>query len=268
MPTINHAEENSALGLIRNVRALGIDVPEAVAAEAKLYNDTRQEESHAADELRDASANLSTVPLGEFDAAKAELVSASSRLFAIHNGLGDALLNVVGERLLKAVYHATDGWEAQAVARFNSVVDEFGLNECAGDLPNLGDKYSPGVLNIGRAQGDAVQRWRDAAEQLHPLWNVYTTIARLEGHEIGKVTADTRSAGLLLACRLGHPGTFRAADAAATTFVSVSEGTDAAKRWGPLMPFVAPVLHGYELHLHTSAEAAAIRLEIQPGAAA
>ncbi|MDQ2626960.1 MAG: hypothetical protein M3Y90_08155 [Actinomycetota bacterium] len=266
MPTINHAEENSALGLVRKVRDLGIAVPEAVNAEAKLYQDTRQEESRAGEALRDASAKLATVSLDEFDAAKQELVSASNRLFAVHNGLGDALLNVAGERLLKAVYSATADWEAEAVARFNSIVDEFGLNEVAGDLPNLADVHNSGVLSLGRAQGEAVERWRNAADRLHPLWSAYTTIARLEGHDIGRVTADSRSSGLVLACRLGHPGTLGVADAAATTFVSVSEGTDSAKRWGPLMPFVVPVLRGYELHLHTSDEAAAIRLEIQPGA--
>lgn len=263
---IHHAEQNSAIQLIAKVRELGITVPKPVADEAKLYQDTRQEESRAGDALRDASANLARVPLAEFEAAKAELVLASGRLFAVTNGLGDALLTVAGERLLKAVYHATADWEAETVARFNSIVDEFGLNEVAGDLPDLTDVHNSGVLSLGRAQGEAVERWRNAAEQLHPLWNVYTTIARLEGHDIGKVTADTRSAGLLLACRLGHPGRLGVADAAATTFVSVSEGTDSAKRWGPLMPFAVPALHGYELHLHTSAEAAAIRLEIQPAA--
>jgi|GEM_PF-4976749 len=263
---IHHEEQNSALQLIRKVRELGIDVPEAVNSESKMYRDTQREESRAGEALRDASSKLATVALSEFDAAKAELVSASNRLFAVHNGLGDALLNVAGERLLKAVYSATADWEAEAVARFNSIVDEFGLNEVAGDLPNLGDKYGPGVLSMGRAQGEAVERWRNAAEQLRPLWGIYVRIAVLEGHEIGKVTADTRSAGLVLACRLGHPGTLGVADAAATTFVSISSGTDAAKRWGPLAPFVVPALHGYELHLHTSSEAAEIRLAIQPAA--
>lgn len=265
---IHHDEQNAALQLIRKVRDIGIDVPKPVAAEATLYRNTQREESRAGEALRDASSKLATVALSEFDAAKAELVSASNRLFAVHSGLGDALLNVAGERLLRAVYHATPDWEAEAVARFNSIVDEFGLNEVAGDLPNLADVHNSGVLSLGRAQGEAVQRWRDAAERLHPLWIVYTTVARLEGHDIGRVTADTRSAGLVLACRLGHPGTFGVADAAATTFVSVSEGTDSAKRWGPLVPFVVPALHGYELRLHTSSEAAEIRLAIQPGAAA
>ena len=93
---IHHDEQNSALQLIRKVRELGIDVPKPVAAEATLYRDTQREESRAGEALRDASSKLATVALSEFDAAKAELVSASNRLFAVHSGLGDALLNVAG----------------------------------------------------------------------------------------------------------------------------------------------------------------------------
>lgn len=266
MPPINHAEQNSALQLVRHIRELGIDVPKHVAAEANLYAETRQEGTRANDALRDASLNLATVPLDEFDAAKAELVAASNTAWAVHNGLGDALLDVAGQRLMRAVYGATRGWEAAAVALFNGVVDEFGLNDVAGDLPDLSDVLNSGVLSLGKAQGEAVERWRNASERLHPLWDVYATIARLEGHEIGRVTVDTKASGLVTACRLGHPGTFGAAEGAATTFVSVSAGTDAAKRWGPLMPFVIPALHGYALHLNTSDEAAAIRLEIQAAA--
>ena len=149
----------------------------------------------------------------------------------------------------------------------NSIVAENGLNEIAKHLPDFADRHNSGVLSLSRAQGDAVQRWRDAAEQIDPLWRVYVAIATLEGHDdTGRVTADTRSAGLRFACRLGNPGTFSTADAAATTLVSASEGTDAAKRWGPLLPFAVPAIHGYALNFHTSADAAAIRLAIQPAA--
>jgi len=262
------SDENSTLQLIQSVRQLGIEIPKSVEDERSLYRETKQEAAAASAALQSASAKLSTVSVADFAAAKDELITASGRAFAIDNGLGDALLNVVGQRLIRAAYGALSDWEAEAVKIFNSIVREFRLNEVAGDLPDLADRNNSSVLRLGRTQGEAVQQWRDAAELLHPVWDVYSRIAQIEGHEMTGVTADNRSTGLMLACRLGNPGQFSVADCVATTFVSIGVGADSVRSWGPLMPFVVPAIHDYPLRLNTSGQAAAIRASIQPGLAA
>lgn len=262
------SDENSTLQLIQSVRQLGIEIPKPVEDERALYRETKQEAAAASAALQSASAGLGTVSVADFAAAKDELITASGRAFAIDNGLGDALLNVVGQRLIRATYGALADWESEAVKLFNAIVSEYRLNEVAGDLPDLADQNNSTVLRLGRAQGEAVQQWRDAAEKLYPVWDVYSRIAQIEGHEMTGVTADSRSTGLMLACRLGNPGRFSVADGVATTFVSIGVGADSVRPWGPLMPFVVPAIHRYELHLSTSDRAAAIRASIQPGVAA
>jgi hypothetical protein len=101
---------------------------------------------------------------------------------------------------------------------------------------------------------------------LHPLWSAYRKLARFHGYSLGPVDAGDRSTNLFTACVLGDPGSFGAADAAATTLASIAFGGDSVMAYAPIAPFVLPALIGYELRLSTLAGAAAIRQRIQPAA--
>ena len=68
---------------------------------------------------------------------------------------------------------------------------------------------------------------------------------------------------LSTSCVLGDPGSFGAADAAATRLAAISFGGDSVKAYAPIAPFVVPALVGYRLHLSTLDDAAAIRLRVQ-----
>ncbi|KKB97829.1 hypothetical protein [Mycolicibacter arupensis] len=269
MFTLNHQQENTAVQLVRKVRALGIEVPKQVAAEAKLYQEVRREDDIANRAMQTAASRLTTVPLAEFDSAKTEFITTAATAYVTTNGASAALADAVGRRLTSAVDRVIHQWENSVVELFNATVAEFDLNGVAGDLPDLSDKFNNGVFDLGRAQGEAVQRWRDAAERLHPLWQIVKALVVWNGEDDPEdVTADAPSTGLLTACRFGNPGSMSTAGTVATMLVGANLGTDAAKRWGPLMPFVLAPLNGYELHLNTSSQAAATRASIQPGVAA
>lgn len=150
------------------------------------------------------------------------------------------------------------------VERFNEVVDHFELNEVARDLPNFGDPKSVNILSLGRQQGHAVDRWGTAtADHLRPLWSAYQRLAAFHGHLLGPLDDSDRSTNLTTSCVLGDPGSFGAADAAATRLAAISFGGDSVKAYAPIAPFVVPALVGYRLHLSTLDDAAAIRLRVQ-----
>ena len=150
------------------------------------------------------------------------------------------------------------------VERFNEVVDHFELNEVARDLPNFGDLKSVNILSLGRQQGHAVDRWRTAtADHLRPLWSAYQKLAAFHGHLLGPLDDSDRSTNLTTSCVLGDPGSFGAADAAATRLAAISFGGDSVKAYAPIAPFVVPAMVGYQLHLSTLDDAAAIRRRVQ-----
>ncbi|ULP48922.1 hypothetical protein [Mycolicibacter virginiensis] len=271
MFTLNHAQENTAVQLVRKVRALGIDVPEQVAAEAKLYQQIRREDEHVNRAMQAAALRLTNVPLAEFDSAKTEFITSAATAYVTTNGASAALADAVGRRLTSAVDRVIHQWEKSVVELFNATVAEFDLNGVADNLPNLGDKFNNSVLSFGQAEGAAVQAWKDATDRLRPIWDVYCSIAVWDGYDApDNVTVDTQSLGLLTACRLGRPTSFNAAGGVAVWLVSVNSNTDNAKRWGQLATFIAPVKYGgYPLHLHTNAEAVAISASLRrPSAAA
>ncbi|OMC07548.1 hypothetical protein A5735_02630 [Mycolicibacter heraklionensis] len=269
MYTLNHAQENTAVQLVRKVRALGIEVPKQVAAEAKLYQEVRREDDIANRAMQTAASRLTTVPLAEFDSAKTEFITTAATAYVTTNGASAALADAVGRRLTSAVDQVTHQWEKAAVELFNEVVAKFDLNGVAGDLPDLSDRFNNSVLSFGQAEGAAVQAWKDAADRLHPIWDVYNAIAVWDGYDApGYATSDAPSNGYLTACRLGSPGSFHTAECVAAQLVGATTGTDASRLWGPLMPFILAPLNGYELRLNTSGMAIAIRASIQPVAAA
>lgn len=258
-------EGNSLISIVNGVAGLGIDVPDRVHAEARLYQSLRPAQKTAETAHADALSRLRSAPLEEFDAAREELITSSLSLFAITSGVDRQVLEVSARRLQAVVYDAVGGWESEVVDRFNEVIDRYQLNEAAGYLPNLADPGSYNVLSLTEAQGRAVNAWVTAAAELRPLWHVYVHLARFNGHTIGPVSADDLSANLFTACVLGNPGTYGRADNAATIMASASFRSDATSRYGQLIPFVIPALSGYDLRLSTPDDASVIRRRIQPG---
>lgn len=259
-------EGNSLISIVNGVAGLGIDVPDRVHAEARLYQSLRPAQKTAETAHADALSRLRNVPIEEFDAARDDLIATSLSLFAIASGVDQQVLDVSARRLQAVVYDSVDGWETAVVERFNDVVDRYKLNEAAGHLPNFADPKSFNVLSLTETQGRAVSAWVAATAELGPLWRVYINLARFNGHTIGPASADDLSANLFTACVLGNPGTFGRADHAATIMASASFRSDATSKYGQLIPFVIPALSGYDLQLSTPDEASVIRRRIQPAA--
>lgn len=258
-------EGNALISIVNGVAGLGIDVPDQVHAEARLYQSLRPAQKSAETAHADALSRLRLAPLEEFDAAREDVITASLSLFAIASGVDRQVLEVSTRRLQAVVYDSIGDWETAVVDRFNGVVDRDELNSAAGYLPNLADPGSYNVLSLTEAQGRAVSAWVAATNELRPLWRVYTNLARFNGHTIGPAGADDLSANLFTACILGNPGTYGRADNAATIMASASFRSDATSRYGQLIPFVIPALSGYDLRLSTPDQASARRRQIQPG---
>lgn len=258
-------EGNALVTLVKGVTQLGIDVTEQVHAEARLHESLRSSRKTAETAHEEALYRLRTVPLDEFDSARQELVQASLSLFAVAQGVDRALLDASASRLQAVVFDSVAEWEIEVVDRFNEVVDRYELNDVAVHLPDFADPGSFDVLSLTANQGRAVDAWRDAADELRPLWRLYTNMARFNGHTLGPASANDLSANLFTACVLGDPGTFGRADGAAAKMAALSAGANAPRKYGQLMPFVIPALSGYDLRLSTPDEASVIRHRIQPG---
>lgn len=258
----------SNLRLLGRIRSVGIDVPPEVNAESKLYQDVRLKQTHLQRARSLAASNLLAVSTDEFDAAQAAFSEAvaKERTFTAIQG---ELLRMSEQRLSGAISRYAYTWEREVVNRFNQVVDEFDLNQAARNLPNLADTQNTTIMRIDREQGEAVQTWRNAVWRLHPLWEAYTHLAVWRGLEAPSVvTAETRSVGILTACRLGDPGSFETADGVTTSLVEAHARTQGVAGWDSLLPFIIPAIHGYPLHLNTNSDATRIRNRIQFGAAA
>jgi hypothetical protein len=263
---IDHSQIASLNGLVSLIRQLDIDIPLEVDREVKLNKDSQRTEK-AQRALDAAKSNLRTVAIDKFDEAATEVVDASLRLFAVSSGADALIADAAARRLETRIYDAVSGWEAEIVERFNQVVEDYRLNEVASDLPRFGDAASYNVLSLGASQGQAVELWRTAASALHPLWSGFTRLAKLNGRDIGPTNgADSVADGLFTGCCLGDPGTFGAAESAATVLAKIADGTDSVRATAPLQPFLVPQLAGYDLRLHTISQATVIRTRIQPAA--
>lgn len=256
----------SSLALVSTIRALDIEIPEAVTAEVKLYSDLKDARGLAQRDYDAAVSTLRSVEVDKFDAAKTDVVNASVQLFAITQGVDNILVKTVADRLANRVYDAAPGWESAVVERFNETVAHYELNDVAADLPDFSDPGSFNVLSLGERQGHAIARWRTAADYLNPLWSAYRKLAVSNGHELGPVDAGDRATNLFTACVIGDPGSLGTADAAATKLASIAVGGKSVKAYAAITPFVVPALVGYDLHLHTIGGAAVIRQQIQPAA--
>lgn len=264
-PTVvSHGEVTSLKAIVRDAANLGIDVPAAVADELELSRRlTEQDALKVQHDLQAAHAALQSAPVSKVDVALKALTDASLRSLAA-SALTDTLHGVALSRLRNAVYDELHSFEAQAVELFNAAVERHGLNEVAESLPDLTTVVSP--IDLSAPQAHAVQVWRDGVAELHPAFGLYRKIAQINGDDVGPGGADSVGTNLLLACRLGNPGRFAVADSAAVAFAAIGGGSDAARRYGQLAPFVVPAICGYELRLSTSDDALKIRRAIQPAA--
>lgn len=257
---------SSSSALVSTMRDLGIDIPEPVSAEAKRYKESLNVRKTAENDYNAAVFAMGQASVDDVEAAQNRLIDAAVRLRVIIDGVETALVRIAGQRLDNSVFDAVPDWEVQVVDRFNDIVDQFELNEVAGDLPNFADAGSYNVLSLGRSQGHAVERWRTASEILRPLWHAYTKLASIKGYSVGAHTADNLADNLFSACVLGDPNTFGRTESAAHELVKLALNVDSVKAYAPIAPFVVPALSGYDLRLSSIADAAAIRSRVQQAA--
>ena len=257
-------EGQAAASLVSIIRELNIEVPQAVTAAVQSYRESMKAREHAHREYDSAFSDLQFVELDKMDDARQRVVDAWVRLSATTE-VETAFTNAAGRRLNNEVFDTSAKWEAAVVERFNEIVHNYELNKVAADLPNFGDPKSFNVLSLTRQQGHAVDRWRTTvADYLGPLWSAYQRLAHFHGHEVGPVHDATGIAiNLFTACVLGDPGTWGRALAAAGTLTKVAAGVDSVNAYAPIAPFVVPALAGYNLHLHTTRAATAVRSRVQ-----
>lgn len=247
--------------LITNIRNLGIEIPEDIQAEVELCSKWPTERGKAQSDYTTALHKLREVPADKFHSAKDALAKAKAALDAVNDA---ALENALLTRLQFVVDSASPDWELAVVEQFNGIVEHYNLNAVFSELPVLdGPSANQNVLNVSRAQIEALDTWRTAVAKLGALWSVYGKMAKFKGYEeFGD--SNVLSANLFQACVLGNPRTLTTAIDTATKFTSANEpGTLANKQIGKLAPFIVPLYSGYELRLSTLADATTIRREIQ-----
>lgn len=244
--------------LIRAVGRAGIEVPEALTAEVERFGRRNEFLQIAQLALTTAIDGLEDVASDGYDEARAEVVKASLELTAIRsNDLEKVFTDAAVNRLIRCLGRKVSLWEAEVVERFNKVVDEYQLNDLAGQLPNLADPGSFKLMSLEKAQVDAIYQWRSACDHLKPLWDVYRRIAKSRNKELGpRSDDDDRDVNIFTACVLGNPGSNAAAGRAADYFAALASKSDATAEYRQISPFVVPVMSGYPLKLHSWYDAA------------
>lgn len=260
--TVDH-QGNGALHIVSRIREIGIEIPKTVQDEVRLAKSYSESQKATSGAMSLAKRELVTVPASGFDKAKDDLVSLAITAFSLSNGIDKVLVEACSHRVWLAVTDALPEWETEVVERFNEVVDRYELNRVSADLPNL-DLLGFKVMTMTRAQANAIEKWRDASQELQPLWQVYSKMASLIDNPVGPLTSDNLAINMFTACVLGDPGSFRTAHSVATTFAGIAGGSDAVSHYGPALPFILPAMYGYQLHLSTLDDATAIRRAIQP----
>src|SRR3984957_12826896 len=195
-------EATSLSRFVTDARQLGLDVPKSVDDELKLHRRLTNDPLGTHQALARAQSALHAAPIDKVDAALDVLAEATVQAGAAQ-ALGETVRQIAVARLRHVVYDQLDGWEKQAVEAANGVVEAHKLNAVAADLPDLVALVSP--VDLSHTQSRAVQRFREAADLLHPLWRLFTKISIENGHDVGPGGADGLSTNLSLACRLGNP---------------------------------------------------------------
>lgn len=267
---INTAEHDarSAMTLVRDMReTVGIEIPDSITDEIELYKGLSKSKESQTRDLQAAVSALYNVEPTEFEAARRHVIDVSLRGFAADE-VDKLVVDAAAHRVRGRVFDVALSWQATVVDRFNQCVEDFRLNEVADDLPNFTDPGSFNVVSLSQAQGHAVDHWRNASVHLKELWSLFSRLVAERGdHILGPAGVEDLSTNLLLSCVLGDPGSIRVAEAAATRFASVAGGSNSVRAFGPLLPFVIPVVVGYPLRLHTMQQANLIRQRIQHVAA-
>jgi hypothetical protein len=258
---LNH-ESARLTNLVADAHTLGFDVPAAVSDEVALFRRLTSDHGTQA-ALSQAQTALRTAPLDKVDGVLDALNDAALQIYAAQV-LGETVKDIGLHRLHNAIFDHVPNWETATVEQFNQVVESHRLDELAGDLPDLTTLVSP--VDMTRAQSHATQQWVDAVDLLNPLWSMYRRLAQFLGEDVGPEDPSGVATNLLLACRLGDPGSFRVAQSAAAYFAAVSVGSDASRRYGKIGIFAVPAMVGYPLELQTNHDALRIRRAIQPAA--
>jgi hypothetical protein len=249
--------------LVADARSLGLTVPAAVSDELALFRRLTADPRGTQSALTQAQTALTAAPIAKVDSALEALTDAALASYAAQ-ALGETVKNIAVHRLHNAVFDQAPTWETETVDQFNQIVEDSQLNDVAGDLPDLTSLMSP--VDMTRDQSRAVQRWVDAADLLNPLWSMYRRLAHFHGEDVGPDDVSGVATNLLLACRLGDPGSFRVAQSAVAYFAAISAGSDASRRYGKIGLFAVPPMCRYPLRLSTNQDALRIRRAIQPAA--
>lgn len=265
MPTHNEHGAHCT-SLTATIRQLGLVIPKAVEAEVETYRNLSRQEDVARHQLEAAKFRLTNAQPEDIEVATEQVLEKAARLAALATGADRVLVDVATTRLFNQVFDAVPVWEEDLVSRFNEVVDHYELNAVAGDLPDFSNPGSFNVLTLGTAQGRAIERWREAAIVLQPMWTAFHSLADFRDHLLGPIAADL-STNLLTACVLGDPGTGRKLQRAADVLSRLGAGGNQMRAWAPLSPFIAPALAGYELRLRSMSGAAIIRAHLNVTAA-
>ncbi|SIK88111.1 Uncharacterised protein [Mycobacteroides abscessus subsp. abscessus] len=170
------------------------------------------------------------------------------------------MIEIASNRLVQATYHYTGEWIADIVDKLNEIVDDTRWNEHVGNLPTFNQIVH--VLDLTAEQGAAVGACREAAAQFDPYWAVLKQLMAVEGHSTGESREPSENLDLFFTL---SDGTWGQATGAVPLMVGASQGTDSAREFRPLMPYIYPALVGAELNFATPDVASLRRSEVQGG---
>ncbi|QFZ23337.1 hypothetical protein [Saccharothrix syringae] len=249
--------------IVKLIKDLGkvVNIPAALAAESKLIEDLRRDEFGAGAVVASARTDLLSAPTpADYLKAREALSTALVTTFGTQSdAFRAAEADALYRRAVGSLYDHSNELQSALSERFNDLVAAHSLNDAAASLPDFADPYL-NLLNVSPAQASAVATWQNVIGELSAVWSAYIRLARHLGHTFGGSEA---SENLELAFVLFDIPAFDVARSAAVLLASWKGGTDAAKRYGPLLPFVAGPLSGAALHLKPISDADALWRAVQ-----
>lgn len=249
--------------IVRLVRDLGkvITVPEGLAEEVRLFERIKGEvnSNDAAVAAARNTLTRATTPDDYMSARKALSDTMVTAYVTGSDGFREAEADALYRRLLGTLSSHSDELQRSLSDTFNAVVEAHKLNIIADGLPDLSDKYL-NPLNLSVNQAQVLTTWKNASVDLDKVWNAYTRLGNHLGHTFG---GRQESDNLDLVFQLFDVTTFDDARVIADVLAAWKSGTDAAKRFGQLLPFIAGPLAGVDLLLKPIDDAATQRQAVQ-----
>jgi len=257
--------------LVGNLKALGIEIPKTLSEELELSKKIKDDGF-----TREAARNKARTALETAHDQKSFLKARDeySALLASETASNDPgfqsmIGGIIDHRVSNAMFDANYGFQVALASQFNTVVDDFGLNQSVGSLPDFqNDMFR--LVDMSPVQASTLNTWKQAVEQLHPIWSAFKSLADLNGVDLG--SSQDIGPNIDMAYVLGDVPEHRYVMSPNPDVVDAQQelmnwklNVKSSQVYGRLAPFILLSICNIPLQLSTVHEAAEQRRKLQLG---